>query len=134
MPAMRTFFLLFYSHKRRTAWLAFIWTALICAACLIPGNEVPDVPVPFADKWVHFIIFAGFSFLWLCTFKRPGFREGLIMACLSALLGYAVELLQGSGITTGRSYDLYDLLADSIGGLIGIAVFFLLHRHARPAP
>ena len=131
---MNNFFLFFYNHKRRATWLAAVWTLLILVACLIPGKEVPQVTVPFADKWVHFIIFAGFSFLWLCTFKQPGFRAGLIMACLSALLGYAVELLQGSGITQGRSYDLYDLLADSIGGIIGLILFFVLYLRAVKAP
>lgn len=128
---MKAIFLFFYNHKKRTARIASLWTFLILVACLIPGRDVPDVQVPFADKWVHFGIFAGFSFLWTCTFKRASLRAALSTGILSVLLGYAVELLQGSGITEGRSYDLYDLLADSIGGILGLVLFFLLYRHAR---
>jgi VanZ family protein len=131
---MKALFLFFYRHKKRTAWIAAIWTLLILIACLIPGREVPDVDIPLADKWVHFIIFAGFSFLWLCTFREPGARAGLIMGAVSVLLGYAVELLQGSGITQGRSYDLYDLLADSIGGMLGLILFFSLLKLAKRTP
>ncbi len=103
---------------------------MILVACLIPGNEIPDVKVPLADKWVHFVIFGGFAFLWMCVYRKPNARKGVFMALLTAAFGYAVEWLQGSGITRGRSYDLYDMLADSIGGIIGLAAFFLLRRIA----
>jgi VanZ family protein len=105
--------------------LAIFWTLGILIACLIPGNEVPHVSIPLADKWVHFIIFAGFSFLWLSTFKHANAAKGVLIFILSVLLGYAVELLQDSGITKGRSYDVYDVVADSIGGALGVVVFFL---------
>lgn len=131
---MRSFFAFFYNHKKRTAALAVIWTALIFVACLLPGRDIPDVSVPLIDKWVHFFIFGGFSFLWLCTLKQDELRNGLIIFLLSVTLGYAVEWLQGSGITEGRSFDLYDLLADSIGGLLGLLLFYALRRHSRPAP
>jgi len=126
---MKAFFRFFYLYKKRTAWIAVLWTLLILVACLIPGNEIPDVNVPLADKWVHFAIFGGFAFLWMCVYQRPTLGKGIFMAVLTAALGYAVELLQGSGITRGRSYDPYDLLADSIGGILGLAAFFGLHRH-----
>jgi len=122
-------------NKRRTVRIVIIWTVLILAACLIPGNEVPDVKVPLIDKYVHFIIFAGFSFLWLCTVPSAPLRKSGSLAFISSLaLGYLVELLQGSGITTGRSYDLYDVVADAIGGLIGIILFYIVrkfHRRSR---
>lgn len=131
---MKALFLFFHNHKPRTSRIALFWTLLILLACLIPGREVPDVQVPLADKWVHFVLFAAFSFLWICTFRRTGLKAGLIVGLLSVLFGYVVELLQGSGITEGRSYDLYDVLADGIGGLLGLAVFFLLRSYALKTP
>lgn len=113
----------FRSHQKMRL-VAVLWTILIFVACLIPGREVPHVSIPLADKWVHLIIFAGFSFLWLCTIKAAGAKAGWLMLLLSLALGYTVELLQGSGITTGRSYDLYDVLADGIGGALGILLFY----------
>lgn len=110
---------------RWSYFLAIGWTLLILVACLIPGRDVPDVSIPMIDKWVHFVIFAGFGFLWLCT--RPGhsIKRCLIVLFCSILLGYAVELLQGSGITEGRSFDYYDVVADGIGGLIGVLLFLV---------
>ena len=124
-----TFFLRsLLKSKKRTRLLAILWTLLILVACLIPGREVPNVHIPLADKWVHFIIFAGFSFLWLSVFDKAKMLHGLLIFLLSVSLGYAVELLQGSGITSGRSYDLYDVLADAIGGALGVLLFFLMRR------
>lgn len=127
---MKSIFLFFYHHKRRVLICSLLWTVMILIACLIPGNEVPDVHIPLIDKWVHFIIFGGFTFLWLCFLKQATAKNGLWMLALALILGYAVELLQGSGITTGRSYDLYDVLADGIGGLLGTIVFFAWRRAA----
>lgn len=115
---------------KRALVLAILWTSGILLACLIPGNEVPDIHIPLIDKWVHFIIFAGFSFLWLSTFISATVVKGVLVFILSVLLGYAVELLQDSGITTGRSYDVYDIVADTIGGVLGVLLFFLWRRIA----
>jgi VanZ family protein len=114
--------------RKRALQLAILWTLGILLACLIPGKEVPDIHIPLADKWVHFIIFAGFSFLWLCTFIRATAKKGMLIFILSVLLGYAVELLQDSGITTGRSYDVYDIVADAIGGALGVLLFFIWRK------
>ena len=50
-------------YKKRAKSAAIVWTLLIFIACFVPGKEIPDLRVPFADKWVHFILFGGFSFL-----------------------------------------------------------------------
>jgi len=118
----------FIKNKKRTVLVAIAWTVLILVACLIPGNEVPDVHVPFMDKYVHFAIFAGFSFLWLCTLEQLTLQKSIWIFIASVALGYLVELLQGSGITSGRSYDMYDVLADAVGGLIGIILFYTAKR------
>lgn len=115
-------------NKKLAVWIAIIWTALILIACLIPGREIPNVHIPLMDKYVHFIIFAGFSFLWLCTRSKPRIATGFWIFIASVALGYLVELLQGSGITYGRSYEEADVLADAIGGLIGVLLFFLFKR------
>lgn len=125
---MRTLFHFFIRNKKRAVALATGWTLLILVACLIPGREVPDVHIPMIDKWVHFVIFGGFSFLWLCTFHKTNTIKSLMIFLGSVLLGYLVELLQGSGITAGRSYDVYDIVADAIGGLMGVALFYVLRK------
>lgn len=125
---MKSLFLFFKQSKRFTKSLAFLWTALIFSACLIPGRDVPNVDFPLADKWVHFILFGTFAFLWLCTFANTDFKKRLLIFLLSVAVGYSVELLQGSGITSGRSYDMMDVVADSIGGALGVIVFYFMEK------
>lgn len=128
---MKVLFAFLYNHRKRTALLAGCWTLFIFIACLIPGRDIPEVRVPLIDKWVHFIIFAGFSLLWSCVLRKGNFYTAVFIGLLTVLTGYAVELLQASGITEGRSFDLYDVLADGIGGLIGLLLFFLLRKRTR---
>ncbi len=127
-------FLRYIQRKKLTVWVAVVWTMLIFIACLIPGNEVPDIHIPFADKWVHFLIFAGFSFFWLCTVPHARIRKGIFVFLLSVLLGIVVELLQGSGITRGRTCEPMDAMADTVGGLLGVLLFFVIRKMAKPGP
>lgn len=121
---MKTIFNWFVAHKTRAVLLASGWAAFIFAGCLLPGGDVPSLTIFQYDKLVHFGIFAVLAFLLLCTYRKAAARQALIVFLLCAAYGYAVELLQGSGLVEGRSCDPYDALADSLGALIGIAVFF----------
>lgn len=127
---MKHLFFFFTKNKNRAVFIAAVWTLLILVACFIPGRDVPDVHVPLIDKWVHLVLFGGFTFLWLCIRRQPVPLTGLLVFLASVALGYLVELVQGSGITSGRSYDLYDVLADSIGGLLGVLLYFGVRRFA----
>jgi len=124
---IRSIFSFFHNNKKRALIFAIIWTMLILGACLIPGREVPNVHIPMMDKWVHFVIFAGFSFLWLCTFSSINFTKMLNIFVLSVALGYSVELLQDSGITAGRSFERDDIIADGIGGFLGVVLFYFCY-------
>ena len=125
---MQSVFSFFVKSKTRAYIFVTIWTLFIFFACLIPGRDVPDVAIPLIDKWVHFIIFGGFAFLWLATFKSTNLKKRIMIFLMAVFTGYLVEVLQGSGITSGRSYDLMDVLADSIGGALGVSIFYFLNR------
>jgi VanZ family protein len=125
---MKAVFLFFVSSRKRASVFAIIWTLIIFIACLIPGRDVPSVGFPGIDKWVHFVIFGGFSFLWLSTFKQTDLRKRTLIFLLAVAVGYIVELLQGSGITSGRSYDLMDVMADGIGGALGVVLFYWMNK------
>lgn len=124
---MRTVFHWLVRNKTRAACLSIGWAAFIFAGCLLPGKDVPSLTIFQYDKLVHFGIFAVLAFLCLAVYRKPGaFKNSLKVLLLCVAYGYAVELLQGSGLVEGRSCDLYDALADGIGALIGILIFHLL--------
>lgn len=116
----------FQSNKKWAVLIASIWTALILFACFIPGSNVPKVNLPLIDKWVHFIIFASFSFLWYVVVKRKSTKNSILLFLTATLFGYLVEVIQGSGLVANRSYELNDVIADAIGGLLGVVLYLLL--------
>jgi len=112
------------TYKKRARLLAIGWTLLIFVLCFLPGNEIPKVNIPFIDKWAHVVLFAGFSFLWLCAAPTRSFVYLFILLLITAFLGWLVEYIQGHYVQ-GRYQDDMDTLADAVGGLVGIIIFVI---------
>jgi len=114
-------------YKKRARLLAILWTLLIFILCFLPGNELPDVNIPFIDKWTHLVLFGVFSFLWLCANPGIQIRFLLIILAITIFLGWLVEYIQGHFVV-GRTQDNMDTLADTAGGIMGILLFVIMYR------
>jgi len=113
--------------------LARLWTVFILILMAIPGNLLPREEktfIPNLDKLVHATLFGSFVFLWsiyYATRKEKNNQSNsrfvliLIIACL---YGVATELMQ-KYLIPNRDYDIYDIMADSIGAVLGY-LFVLL--------
>lgn len=101
-----------------------LWTLLIFILCFLPGNELPDVQIPFIDKWAHVVLFGVFTLLWLLANPSLDIHYLSLLFVITIFLGWLVEYVQGNFVP-GRSQDNMDTLADTVGGVIGIAVFAL---------
>lgn len=112
----------FMSHQKFTLILAIAWTGFILFACFLPGDDVPKVDLFEVDKLVHIGLFGACSFLWGLSFKNYGnlirFWIWLLGACIG--LGILVELIQSTSWVQGRTGDYHDVLADTLGALLGI--------------
>ena len=104
----------------------------------MPGNYFPKV-VSFwdwlgPDKIVHLLVFGmlSFSMLW-------GYRKKIIDATISRKYAYLLTLLLSisyGGITEflqkyvfiNRYGSFYDFIADAIGCVLGVIVFFLCYK------
>ena len=112
---------------------ARLWTIFILILMAIPGNMLPREEktfIPNLDKLVHATLFGSFVFLWsiyYATRKEKNNHSSsrfvliLIIACL---YGVATELMQ-KYLIPNRDYDIYDIMADSIGAVLGF-LFVLL--------
>ncbi len=112
---------------------ALLWTILILILISIPGNMLPKEEktfIPNFDKLIHATLFGSFVFLWsiyYATRKEKNNHSNsryvliLIIACL---YGVATELMQ-KYLIPNRDYDIYDIMADSIGAVLGF-LFVLL--------
>ena len=108
-------------------WPAIIWTILIFVLLIIPTNglEGKDVnEIPNVDKFVHAILFAVFSFLWLSFVDstNPINDKFILLAILilGSLYGLGMEFVQK--YFTERRFSLLDALADTIGTAIGLVI------------
>ncbi len=100
-------------------WLGLWWLAiaLVIVACLLPGPDLPKVPDGF-DKIEHLLAFALLS---VAAVQLYATRRALCIAALGLVaLGIAIELAQGS-LTSTRSMDAWDAMADACGVLLGMA-------------
>ena len=105
------------------------WFLVVMVLLFTPGNDLPEVGDWFSridfDKFIHMGVFGLLAFLFmfpvgksdlLKTQKANYFLKIALCACL---WGITSELVQKYFIP-GRSFDLLDWAADSIGGLLAL--------------
>jgi VanZ family protein len=119
-------------YKKRARTLTILWALLIFILCFIPGQEFPDVNIPMADKWVHFVLFAVFTFLWMCAQPTVKLLPVVITLLVGITFGWLVEELQGLLSFLGRSKSIKDIYADAIGAALGVLLFLFGAMMSRP--
>ncbi|MBL7701721.1 MAG: VanZ family protein [Ferruginibacter sp.] len=103
------------------------WFFLILVLICLPGSKIPPVETwlndIYFDKWVHAGLFGMLVFLFIYPVHKKmvlSLREkrkwALKIAIAAVVWGITTEFIQKFFIE-GRSFDVYDLAADS-GGII----------------
>lgn len=118
----------------RSDWLSLVWAVVMLALAGIPGDYIPRM-ISFRDwlgpdKLVHLTMFGIFAFLllagpaqqYLARFNR--FLVGVLVFVLGTIFGFVLEALQRF-VFIGRNGNLYDLAADILGLIVGIAAFYI---------
>lgn len=105
-------------YPKWTLALAISWTILIFIGCSMPGKELPKLGLfDHFDKLVHFTFFAVFFVLWYLSFLSST-RTAIIIISLAILYGFGIEFYQ-KHFVAGRSFDVWDGVADTLGALCG---------------
>ncbi|HEU4789090.1 MAG TPA: VanZ family protein [Flavobacterium sp.] len=113
--------------------VALLWTGIVSYFCLVNSNEIPVINIPNLDKCVHVFFHLVFTFVWFLVFSRH-LQIGTILKPLlysvvfSFVFGITIEILQ-SLITTTRSADVFDVLANTIGTLLAVFVVVICNKH-----
>ncbi len=95
-------------------------TALILVAVLLPGSSFPDTPdISGFDKMVHFILFLMLAVSVQLDFNLSGSLRLSLAAAALIVFSSLTEALQL--LVEGRSADIFDLFADIVGLLAGLA-------------
>lgn len=118
---------------KRKYLFPLIWFGLIVYASLTPSKNFPNLNLfPHFDKFVHFCIYLGLSFLLVPAFvsKKKYIQSYFISFLASISVGFVFELLQ-TYYTTTRSGSIYDELSNAAGALAGVIIYQLMFRNRK---
>ncbi len=115
-----------------------LWTLLIAALTLMPGNYIPRITTFLdwlgPDKILHLLLFGIYSFLLLEGFRRQHSHSLLqkhpIFVALLIGIVFAIftEVMQ-MHVIPGRHGNIYDFLADVLGSILGIISWRFTRRN-----
>jgi VanZ family protein len=102
-----------------------IWLGAILTATSLPSSILPDAHVRYADKGVHFIMYGGLGLLLARAMHNPPRTTRLRVILAAFLLVAAIGGLDEwhQRYIQGRSTELADWMADSVGGLLGALIW-----------
>jgi len=104
------------------------WFFIVLVLTCLPGKDIPEagwLDKIYFDKWVHIGLFGGLTFLFCWPFYKSGHsarekvRYFIKIAIATSIWGLTIEFIQRFYIP-GRSFDLFDWAADSLGALIAL--------------
>lgn len=116
----------FFQYK----WVAIGWLLIMSILFFLPGSAFPSenwLSKIYFDKLVHVGLFAILIFLWRSAFdsQSPGYNTILILSAI--LYGLTVEYIQRYFVPN-RDFDLYDVIADTLGSIIGLFVWLRVYK------
>jgi VanZ family protein len=118
----------------RSRQVAVGWFILMCILFFLPGSAFPESTffskIHF-DKWVHVGLFASLLFLWRSAFDLKIRNYGLLLLLSAFAYGLTVEFIQKEWVPL-RDFDLFDVVADMTGALIGLLVWREVYKKNKP--
>jgi hypothetical protein len=111
--------------ERNALILAVLATILIGLLSLsaVPKLNI-GLDIKSGDKYLHFIAYFGLSTIWYFALRDKIQKRLFNFFVPLALIFYGI-ILEGlqSGITTYRTGDIYDALANTVGVIVSLVVF-----------
>lgn len=126
---MKTRFLFFIKYY----WKTILWAGFILLASAISGNDLDKVKIitiPHFDKFVHLVLYFIFTLLLIAAQVKIKLTLQLNFSVLIIIILFAffysliMEILQRF-VFEARSFELSDLLANSLGILFCLLLFVL---------
>lgn len=117
--------------KNKQFIYTLLWASLILVLSSIPGGSMPSyswMAMLSFDKFAHAFVYSILVFLFIMELsvkaqKYATSRNIIIFAFLiGTLYGGLIELMQ-ENLFVDRKADLFDFLANMVGGLLGIVFY-----------
>lgn len=112
---------------RTLLYIAVLYTCVITILFFLPSKDLPSTKFSEADKVLHCLIYFVFINLWLLyLYVKNDYRFKkkwiLILLLLFLVYGIIIEVSQEQ-FTDSRSADIFDVVANLTGSLLGIFFF-----------
>lgn len=113
--------------------LPFAWGGIIIFLSLLPGGRggLHLFGIPHFDKVGHFGMYAIWSFLicqaLLSDSDKNSSRAVWVSFIITAFIGILLEYGQNT-VTSGRSFEVADMIANAGGGLVGSLAALVLQK------
>lgn len=115
-----------------------LWTILIGILMLTPGNYFPKVS-PFLDwlgpdKLIHLILFGTYTYLLTAGFSRQSKylilkQNPMLFSLLTGMIFAIFTEVMQMYIIPGRNGNVYDLVANALGCLLGISIWKIIQKN-----
>jgi VanZ family protein len=104
--------------------LAAVWAVTIFGLSSIPGQSLPAVSALKYDKVIHAAVYAILGGLFFAALRRTSSLSTARVVAVAALAALAYGLTDEFHqiFVPGRSAELYDALADGLGGWLGASL------------
>ncbi len=118
----------------RSVRAAFLLTAVSWAILIFYLSSQPSIDAPMLfpgqDKLFHLVVFGILGFLLMGTLQssQNGYRQQQLWLVALVVMLYGVSDEFHQHFVPGRSVDVYDVLADALGGLLGAWTMYQLCR------
>ena len=112
--------------KHKYQILAVAYTTWLTVISLIPLDKYDLPSFSMADKFVHFFLYLFLVIVWLLACPKLWHKK-LRFILLIIFWGIMIEFLQ-EYVAIHRSGDVFDALANTLGGLAGLGVFNFFQR------
>ncbi len=116
---------------------SFYWAIFVIVFAIIPGTYIPEVQNIWSllqwDKLIHIFLFAIFVMLLINDLKKQNKlaflqNNSLLFALIFGIVfGTITEMIQLLEILQ-RNSNIYDIIADVIGCMLGIPLFYLVYK------
>lgn len=108
-------------------YIAVTFQLLVTVMMLIPTSGSSYINLPHSDKIFHIAIYGILFVVWAMSCKVDRNRRYLLwtIVVLLTLYGIIIELIQGEWIES-RTSDIWDVIANSVGILLGMVIFHKL--------
>ena len=110
-----------------------IWLVLITYLSLVSGSYLRNSwigSIPNKDKLFHFGVYFVTSVLMMYGLQRQSSRflkKGIVTVTFCLVWGGTLECLQGA-MAKGRHFEVFDIIANIIGALVGVVVFSFIFK------